>query len=95
MKKRVLLSIAFISGLCTCLSAQTSCNANAGEPITMTFDVCPDDLAVLSFDGIFNNPSGIYTDADGNSENVATINALIAVNEMTMLFLSQKVLQLI
>jgi len=48
----------------------------------MTFDVCPDDIAALSFDGIFNNPSGIYTDADGNSENVATINALIAVNEM-------------
>lgn len=82
MKKRIFPSILFILGLCSYLQAQTSCNADAGEPIVTTFDVCPDNLATLSFDNIFGNPSGGYTDIDGGFEDVATIQALIAVDDM-------------
>lgn len=82
MKKRIFPSILFILGLCSYLQAQTSCNADAGEPIVTTFDVCPDNLAALSFDDIFGSPTGDYTDINGNVEDVATIQALVAVNDM-------------
>lgn len=68
--------------LCSYLQGQTSCNVDAGEPIVTTFDICPDNLAALSFDGIFGNPSGSYTDINGNFEDVATIQALVAVDDI-------------